>query len=40
MADYLAKLSEKDVAAFYRRLAASIDSRFKGDSLAALLLLH
>ena len=40
MADRLASLSEKDVAAFYRRLAASIDSRFKGDSLAAILLLH
>jgi hypothetical protein len=38
--DYLAKLSEVDVASFYRRLALSIQKRFDGDSLAATLLLH
>jgi hypothetical protein len=40
MTDYLAKLGERDVAAFYRRLALSIQKRFNGDSLAATLLLH
>ena len=40
MADYLAQLSERDVAAFYRRLALSIRAKFAGDSLAAILLLH
>ncbi len=40
MADYLASLSEPDVAAFYRRLALSIQAKFGGDSLAAILLLH
>jgi hypothetical protein len=40
MADYLANLSPPDVAAFYRRLAQSIDKRFGGDSLVAILLLH
>src|ERR1017187_4111110 len=33
-------LQPKDVAAFYRRLAASIQKQFGGDSLAALLLVH
>jgi hypothetical protein len=40
MADYLAPLKEADVAAFYRRLALSIQAKFSGDSLAAILLLH
>jgi hypothetical protein len=40
MADYLAKLPEREVAAFYRRLALSIRAQFRGDSLAATLLLH
>jgi hypothetical protein len=40
MADYLAKLSAGDVAAFYRRLALSIQAKFGGDSLAATFLLH
>src|SRR5262249_15850271 len=40
MADYLAALNERDVAAFYRRLALNIQARFGGDSLAAILLLH
>ena len=40
MADYLAPLQPADVAAFYRRLAASIQRQFGGDSLAALLLVH
>jgi hypothetical protein len=40
VADYLAALPPKDVAAFYRRLAASIQTQFGGDSLAALLLIH
>jgi hypothetical protein len=39
MADYLAPLSPLAVAAFYRRLAASIQAKFGGDSLAATLLL-
>jgi len=38
--DHLAPLAERDVAAFYRRLAASIQAGFGGDSLAAILLLH
>ena len=38
--DYLARLSEVDLAAFYRRLALDIQKRFNGDSLAATLLLH
>jgi hypothetical protein len=40
MADHLASLNERDVGAFYRRLANSIDAKFGGDSLAAILLLH
>ncbi len=40
MADYLAPLTPTEVAAFYRRLAASIQKQFGGDSLAAILLLH
>jgi hypothetical protein len=40
MADLLAALSPPELAAFYRRLAASIQARFSGDSLAAVLLLH
>jgi hypothetical protein len=40
MADYLAPLNEAAVAAFYRRLALSIQAKFSGDSLAAILLLH
>lgn len=40
MADYLAPLEPKEVAAFYRRLAGSIQKKIGGDSLAALLLLH
>ena len=40
VADYLAKLTEVEVAAFYRRLANNISLQFKGDSLAATLLLH
>jgi hypothetical protein len=40
MADYLAQLSEAAVAGFYRRLALSIQKKFGGDSLAAILLLH
>jgi hypothetical protein len=40
MTDYLAPLKEPEVAAFYRRLALSIQKRFGGDSLAAILLLH
>jgi hypothetical protein len=40
MADHLAALSPPELAAFYRRLALSIQARFSGDSLAATLLLH
>jgi hypothetical protein len=40
MPDYLAPLSERKVAAFYRRLALSIQAKFGGESLAATLLLH
>ena len=40
MSDYLTPLKEPDVAAFYRRLAAFIQAKFHGDSLAATLLLH
>ena len=40
MADYLARLSERDVAAFYSRLALYIQAQVGGDSLAAALLLH
>jgi len=40
MADYLSELSEPEIAAFYRRLALSINRKFDGDSLAAMLLLH
>jgi hypothetical protein len=40
MTDYLSRLSEPEVAGFYRRLAASIQAKFGGDSLAAILLLH
>jgi hypothetical protein len=40
MADYLAPLTPREVAAFYRRLALSIRAKFGGDSLAATLLLH
>jgi hypothetical protein len=40
MDDVLAPLSLPDVAAFYRRLANSINSKFNNDSLSALLLLH
>jgi hypothetical protein len=40
MTDYLAQMNERDVAAFYRRLAAFIQAQIGGDSLAATLLLH
>jgi hypothetical protein len=40
MTDLLARLNERDVAAFYRRLAQSIQLTFGNDSLAAALLLH
>jgi hypothetical protein len=40
MADVLANLNEREVAAFYRRLALFIQVKFGGDSLAAILLLH
>jgi hypothetical protein len=40
MTDLLARLNERDVAAFYRRLAQSIQLAFGTDSLAAALLLH
>ena len=40
MADYLAPLNERDLVTFYRRLALSIQAKFGGDSLAAILLLH
>ena len=40
MADHLESLNPRDVAAFYRRLALSIQAKFGGESLAAMLLLH
>jgi hypothetical protein len=40
MTDLLARLNERDVAAFYRRFAQSIQLAFGNDSLAAALLLH
>jgi hypothetical protein len=40
MTDLLARLNERDVAAFYRRFAQSIEQAFGTDSLAAALLLH
>lgn len=40
MTDPLARLNERDVAAFYRRFAQSIQLSFGNDSLAAELMLH
>jgi hypothetical protein len=40
MTDPLARLNERDVAAFYRRFAQSIQLTFGNDALAAALMLH
>ena len=40
MTDHLARLNEREVAAFYRRLGLDIRTKFGTDSLAATLLLH
>jgi hypothetical protein len=40
MTDHLARLHEREVAAFYRRLAQDMGARGGSDSLAATLLLH
>jgi hypothetical protein len=40
MADSLARLNERDVAAFYRRFAQHICTSFGNDALAAALMLH
>jgi hypothetical protein len=40
MTDLLARLSERDVAAFYRRFAQGIQLALGNDALAAALLLH
>lgn len=38
--DYLKNLNERAVAAFYRRLAVSIEKKIGRESLAAMLLVH